>query len=145
METAMTNNLKKQRIVVNKYTNIPTEIILDAFYSGYGEVILSIRKGEEGIYAKNDAGEVVKLSTDEAFINQLIGVEKERAISAETAISKSLEELSGNVETLLTSNIMTSQDLTRAQYDELVEKKEIVIDGKIITYNENVYYMIHEE
>lgn len=155
----MENNLNKQRIIVNKYTDSPIDIIKDAFYSGYGEVIISIKKGEEGIYAKNDANEVVKLTASEVFIEQLIENERERAISAETAISNSLQELNNNidsiVEEIVNKNISElgssyHQDLTKTQYDELVKNGEITIkdkDGndKIIHYSEDVYYMIYEE
>lgn len=68
----MENNLNKQRILVNKYTDNPLDIISDAFYSGYGEVILSIKKGEEGIYVKNDAGEITKLGVEQSVIESIV-------------------------------------------------------------------------
>lgn len=142
----MANNLEKQRIVINKYTDIPSDI-KNAFYSGYGEVIISIKEGEEGIYAKNVANEVVKLSTSEAFIEQLISIEKERAMSAETAIYSELQQLNDKINGL---GVAYHQDLTRTQYDTLIEKGEVTITDKngiekTIQYDENVYYMIYEE
>jgi len=58
----MDNNLKRTRIVVNKYTEKPSEIIPDVFSSGYGEIALSIDKCDEGIFLKNNENEVVRLT-----------------------------------------------------------------------------------
>lgn len=58
----MSNNLKRTRIVVNKYTEKPSEIISDVFSSGYGEIALSIDKCDEGIFLKNNENEVVRLT-----------------------------------------------------------------------------------
>lgn len=117
----MSNNINKKRIVVNKYTNNPSEIIEDAFYSGYGELILSIKNGEESIFTKNENGEIVKLSINKDLVEKLV-LEK-------------INELGKS----------SFQDLTKSQYDELIEKNEIIVDGKTIIYNENTYYMIIEE
>lgn len=58
----MIDNLNKSRVLVNKHTDNPSDINSDVFYSGYGEVAISIKKGEEGIYIKNNENEVVKIA-----------------------------------------------------------------------------------
>ena len=57
----MSSNLNRKKIVINKYTDVLSDIVSNAFSSGYGEVVLSIKKGDEGIYIKNNINEVVKI------------------------------------------------------------------------------------
>lgn len=96
----MENNLNKQRILVNKYTDNPLEIISDAFYSGYGEVILSIKKGEEGIYVKNDAGEITKLGVDQSVIESIV----------KNAIENEIDNIAGErLETLVKEGIASEE------------------------------------
>jgi hypothetical protein len=96
----MENNLNKQRILVNKYTDNPLEIISDAFYSGYGEVILSIKKGEEGIYVKNDAGEITKLGVEQSVIESIV----------KNAIENEIDNIAGErLETLVKEGIASEE------------------------------------
>lgn len=116
----MTNNINKQRIVVNKYTDNKDDITSGSFYSGYGEIILSIKEGEEGIYIKNDKDDVINLNNNEKLIEDIL-------------IRKSNE-----------LGFAKHQDLTLEQYNELIKRGSITIDGKTITYDDNTYYMIYE-
>lgn len=123
----MSNNLDKTRILINKYTDTPSAINDNNFYSGHGEFIISIKENEEGIYIKNEKDEIVK-----------IGELKEDVII--NLIEDKLKE----------KNFHKQQDLTISQYEELVDKGEVQIkdengDDIIITYDPNTYYMIYED
>ena len=87
----MSNNLNRSRVVVNKYTDTPSDIT--SGICSDGEIVISTKKGNEGLYIKNNEGEILKII--------------------------------GN----------THCYLSRAEYEELVEKGEIDAD---------VYYMIHD-
>ena len=119
------NNLINKRTIVNKYTDLSSEIKEDIFYEGYGEFIISIEPGKEGVYIKNANDEIVKIGVDEEFLTNLI--------------TKVIES----------SGIPKNQDLTASQYETLLDKGSVTIkDGeeeKTITYNPNVYYMIYED
>ncbi len=87
----MSNNLNRSRIVVNKYTDTPSDIISGVCWDG--EIVISTKKGNEGLYIKNDEGEIVKINDN------------------------------------------THRYLSRAEYEELLEKGEI---------DKDVYYMIYD-
>lgn len=55
----MSNNLNRSRIVVNKYTDTPSDIISGVCSDG--EIVISTKKGNEGLYIKNNEGEIVKI------------------------------------------------------------------------------------
>ena len=223
----MNNNLNKQRVVVNKYTDNPLDIISSVFHDGFGEIVLSVKAGEEGIYIKNDAGEVIKIGVEKSVIENLVketiekqideitgerieilvkeGIAEEetrakaaeqelglkinseaakakvertniqkliddeaiRAINVEKEISKQVEGLNNELETLtndiegtiqdiitdklLNSGISVHQDVSESQYKELIEKGEVTIinnnTGKkeTIKYKDEVYYMIFDD
>lgn len=55
----MSNNLNRTRVIVNKYTDTPSDIISGVCSDG--EIVISTKKGNEGLYIKNDEGEIVKI------------------------------------------------------------------------------------
>ena len=58
----MSNNLNKLRTVINKYTDKPSDIVEGV--CSLGEIVISTQKNNEGIYIKNNADEIVKISTN---------------------------------------------------------------------------------
>lgn len=119
------NNLNNKRIIVNKYTDLSSDINESSFYEGYGEFIISIEKGKEGVYIKNAENEIVKIGVEEDFLINLF--------------NKLME----------TSNIPKTQDLSETQYQTLLEEGKVTINEgdieKTIIYNSDVYYMIYED
>lgn len=55
----MLGNLNKTRSVINKFTNTPSDITKDVCVDG--EIVISNKKGQEGIYIKNTDNEIVKI------------------------------------------------------------------------------------
>jgi hypothetical protein len=55
----MSNNLNRSRVVVNKYTDTPSDIISGVCTDG--EIVISTKKGNEGLYIKNNINEIVKI------------------------------------------------------------------------------------
>ena len=92
----MENNLNKQRILVNKYTDNPSDIISSVFHDGFGEIILSVKAGEEGIYIKNDAGEVIKIGVEKSVVENIV----------KEIIGNQLEDITGEqVETIVKESV----------------------------------------
>lgn len=58
----MSNNLNKLRTVINKYTDKPSDIVEGV--CSLGEIVISTQKNNEGIYIRNNADEIVKISTN---------------------------------------------------------------------------------
>lgn len=63
----MNDSLNKKRSVINKYTDVPSNITDNV--CTMGEIVISTQKGSEGIYIKNNASEIIKISGN---INQFI-------------------------------------------------------------------------
>ena len=55
----MQNNLNKTRSVINKFTDTPSDIKNNVCVEG--EIVISNKKGQEGIYIKNNENEIVKI------------------------------------------------------------------------------------
>ena len=55
----MSSNLNKTRSVINKFTDTPSDITNDVCIEG--EIVISNKKGQEGIYIKNNENEIVKI------------------------------------------------------------------------------------
>ena len=55
----MSNNLNRSRVVVNKYTDTPSDITSGVCSDG--EIVISTKKGNEGLYIKNNEGEILKI------------------------------------------------------------------------------------
>ena len=92
----MENNLNKQRILVNKYTDNPSDIISSVFHDGFGEIVLSVKAGEEGIYIKNDAGEVIKIGVEKSVVENIV----------KEIIGNQLEDITGEqVETIVKESV----------------------------------------
>ena len=53
----MSDNLNKLRSVLNKFTDQPNNITKDNCSDG--EIVISNKSGQEGIFIKNDNGEIV--------------------------------------------------------------------------------------
>lgn len=115
------SNLNNTRKVINKYSNSENDIknysLLD------GEMVISTVKENEGIYIKNENGELVKIGNiDKSHIETIVN-----EIMAESGVPK-------------------HQDLTETEYNTLIEVGKVTLkDGTEITYNDDVYYMILED
>lgn len=125
----MENNLNKQRILVNKYTDNPSDIISSVFHDGFGEIILSVKAGEEGIYIKNDAGEVIKIGVEksvvENIVKEIIGNQLEN-ITGEQIESIVKESVATELENIVNTINVESE---RAIAEE--ERLQGVIDNEI--------------